>query len=78
MVPYWPSPILVFINLVRLSFSCVLVEPAKSKYFVCIVLLYQLLELQCLPLGLVRLFLLPLGICELDLLWTPLGFLHGY
>ena len=69
---------LVLINLVRLSFSCVVMEPVKSKLLVCIVLLYQQLELRCLPLGFVRLFLLPLGICALDLLWTPLGFLHGY
>ena len=69
---------LVVINLVRLSFSCVLMEPVKSKQLGCIVLLYQLLELKCFPLGFVRLFLLPLGICALDLLWMPLGFLQGH
>ena len=60
------------INLVRLSFSCVLMEPIKSKqlYF----LLYHLLKLKCLPLGFVCLFVFPLGICTLNLLRTPLGF----
>ena len=48
-------------------------EPVKSKQISLYFLLDQLLELKCLLLGFVRLFLLPLGICTLDLLWTPLG-----
>ena len=44
---------LVLIILVRLSFSCVLMAPIKSKQLYCIFCDFHLLELNCLPLGFV-------------------------
>ena len=50
----------------------VLMGLIKSKQLDCIFCFISYWNFKCLPLGFVCLFVLPLGFCTFDLLWTPL------